>query len=1004
MKLIENVVANRRIVIFLSLMVAVAGFFLYFEIPKQENPDVAAPVAMLTTILPGASPTETEQLVTSPLEDAAAELRGIENTQSWSTWDMSIILVTLKNGVDPELSWNELRRKISDEQKKLPEGCEPTDIDTKLIETAGMIIALSGENYSYEQLNSFAEQYKNALSDVEGVDRFEIVGKVEKEVSVKIDHIKIQHFGIELEQVRELLAAQNISIPSGSIDINNSRINVRIPGRFQSIRDVENVIIRVSTKSGHSLRLKDIAEVSIEEVEGAKKIRQNRANAVLLVGFFQPGQNIIDIGKDVRENLKKMEGTFPNDLLITEVTFESDDIQKSVASFMSNVLQGIGLVIIVVFIGMGFRNAVTVSLAIPLSILCTFIGMHFLGIKIHQISTVTLIIALGMLVDNAIVVSDAVQVRLDNGNIKAASEGATKSAIPIFAATLTTIAAFSPLLSLPGATGEFLIAIPQIMIIALSASFIIALFITPSVASIVFKPYPQKRKKKKNYLLIFFDKLLSMCLNKPFFTVLVAILAFIGSLFLSSSLPSQLFPTADKNILYIDINGFALDINKTEELTKEIEDLLYDEPSISSFTSSIGDDLPRFYITASVATPSSDYAQIMLRADLDNDSRFNSYKELALYLQKKLDSKIVDGFATVRLLESTDPKEGSVVLRVSGDNIDILEKKAAMILEKLKQIDGTINHYSDSPSRAYNYSIDIDEDAALTYGISKYHIQRQVNLALMGEAVSVYRKGGREFDIRLSSSVNNILDLMNLPVLSQNGSVLIGQVASVNLKSEYDLIKKFNRKRSITVFCDTLPGVSPSEVEDKLEYELLPQLSLEGCKISYAGEREDIERDFGKLGQAAVIAIILIYIILLIQFRSFIQPIVILVTVPLSLVGSFLGLWIFSQPLSFTALLGVASLIGIVVNNAILLLEFINDALKEGCNIKDACREALRKRFRPIMLSTITTVSGLIPLVLSGSELFTPMAVALMSGLLISTLLTLIVIPVVFMLIVPKKA
>ncbi len=998
--LIYAAIKEKKVTLFLAVIVMIMGLYNYHIIPKQENPDVTAPIAQIVTIYPGASPEEVESLVTSKIEDKLTEIDGYDYSKSWSKNSVSIIVLYLDNDdADVDKAWPELRQKMDDVQSDLPEECFDIDINTNLADTAGMIISLSGEGYSYEQLGSYAESFKKELSKIEGVSRFDIDGELEKEVKVEVNVEKLNHYGLSLEDVWKILKIQNLEIPSGAIENNEAKINVKAPGHYASIHDIENTIIDISRTTGGAVRLKDIANVYMGLEDSSYKIKQEGENAVLLTGYFKDNKNIVIIGKDVREKLEELKTRLPQDVLIDEVLYQPDDVNQAVSGFILNLLEGIAFVIIVVFIGMGFRNAIVVSTAIPLSILMTFISMKFLEIKVHQISTTAIIIALGILVDNAIVISDAIQKNIDMGKerLESCIDGARQSAIPIFTSTLTTIVAFGPLLMLPGLAGEYLASIPQLVIISLFSSFLVAILVTPAMAFMFFKESKNKNEKQGKLRQIFYH-LLAEGLKKKKTTLLISLASFILAIFLASHLGLQFFPKADKNMVYIDINTEAsADLDKTEMIAGEVEKILSDQQEVLTYTTAIGDGLPKFYFTIQPAVPSKDFAQTLARVDLKKTKRFKNNQQIADYLQEIFDTQIVGGTVTVKLPEQGKPIGSPIRVRVVGDEKERLIAVAEQLEILLKDIPGTINVHNDSEDKNYEFIVDVDDARATNMGITKYDIQRQINIALKGSKSSVFRKSGKEYNIIVKSNVQSKEELENLAIKSSitGNKVLLKQFAEIGLRSTVSTIKKYDREMAVSVMGDVKAGYSSVDVENALEQELAI-LDLQGNSVVFDGEREEIREYFGTMGIVSLFAIFFIYVILLVQFNSFAQPLVILITVPLSLVGSVLGLMIFRQPLSLMALLGIISLIGLVVKNAILLIEFINNAREEGKDIEAACVDAVDKRFRPIVLSTVTTVIGLVPLAFSGSSMFVPMSVSLMSGLIVATFLTLIIIPVVY--------
>ncbi len=1003
--LIRNLIEARRVTLFLAVILAVVGIYGYYLLPRQENPDVTAPIALIVTTYPGASPKEVNELVTKKIEDEMAELDNFDYVSSRSEDSLSVVIVFFETNADNEKAMQDVRNVMSDVESKLPSGVMDVDVRTDIVETAGMIISLSGENYSYEQLASFGEQFKKALMNVEGVSKFNIVGELSKEVKVDVDTNKLNFLEMSLVDLDKYLFVQNIEIPSGDLDTEDGNIKVKTSGMFESVKDIKNLVIGVSKETGVVTKLSDIANIYIGLEDGTEKFKQDGNNAVLLTGYFKESKNVVLIGKEVRKRIEKVKSTLPKDLIVEEVVYQPDAVSVSTNEFMKNLLMGIILVIFVVFFGLGFRNAIVVSTAIPLSILMTFGAMYFIGIKIHQISLTALIIALGILVDNAIVISDTVQVKFDNGSdiIDASINGTTMSAIPIFTATLTTIAAFSPLLGLEGPAGQFIAPIPKVLIIAMVASYIVAMFIIPSLAVTFFKR-TKERKIKPNKLRNFFKKLLDIGLKKKVLTTVVTLGVLIMVIvFILPILPFEFFPYADKDILYIDIEAErAGDIEFTESLTDNISIILTDVPELISNTVSIGNGMPKFYSTMMPPKPSKSYAQMVCHFDLDiGENRFNSRVELKDYLQKKLDSSISGGKATVKLLEYAEPQLAKVVVRVSGENYERISEVVDELEVKMNDIKELSNVISDKNPLTYQISVDSDSDIASSMGITTYDLQSQMNIALYGKKSTVFRKDGKEYDVKLKSNMSSKADIENMLVKSSitNNKILLRQFADVTWSKKHDTIRNYKREETITVYANEKHNANSVEIEKYIEEKIIPTIDTTGVNITFDGEREQVDKHFGAATRLAFGTVILIFVILVIQFKSFVQPFIILMTIPLSLIGSIIGLWLFKQPLSFTGVLGIIALIGLVVKNGILLIEYINEARKRGEDIDSSCKDAVGKRFNAIILSSLTTILGLFPLSISGSELFAPMAVSLMSGLLVSTFLTLIVIPVMYSLV-----
>ncbi|WP_169832993.1 efflux RND transporter permease subunit [Geosporobacter ferrireducens] len=998
-------IKNKTVTIFTIIMIIIFGAYSYHTIPKQEYPEVPAPAAMITVIYPGASAEEVEILVTQKFEEKLTELRNYDYTSSSSLNSAAAILLVLDMDIsESELdqSWNELYRMIEDIKEELPDGIAEIDINTNLIETTGMLIGLSGDGYSYEQLVSYGERLKNRLVKLGGIKRFDIIGEQEKEIKVEVDLKKLDLYQLSLSQISSILAAQNIQMPSGNIQDEKMKFYVNQEGLFQTLDEIANSIIDIR-EDKMVVRLKDVAQVYMGEKDSNYKIRNNGENGIILVGYFKGDLNVVTAGKEVRKVLEDFKRELPPDISIDEIVYQPDEVAKSVDHFSANLLGGIFIVILVIMMGMGLRNASTVSFAIPLSMLITFITMGIMGIKIHMITITGLIMALGMLVDNAIVVSDAIQNKIDEDidRLTACIEGTKEVAIPILSSTLTTIAAFSPLLFLPATTGAFIGGIPQMIIISLTASYGIAILITPLLAFLFFRK--SRKKEKAGKVKGAFEKLLTLGMRYKKTTLALAFIILVFSLSLSGVLQQQLFPKSEKDMIYIDIQTeYTSNIDKTDGLVKEVEAVLGEQPEITAYTSSIGGGLPKFDLSIMPQSNAPNLAQIAIRVDLEKGGRFKSNEELVRELQQIYDKRVIGASVIVKELEVQGGLGAPIQIRIKGDEMEDILSAKEKIKEALEDIEGSTNVRDDLPQLDYQFKMKVDSNKALSYGLTKYDIQKEVNLALMGRKATIFREKHQEYDILVKGDIKKLEDLKNLKIKSTTGlQVLLKDVADIRFEPVIAQVNRYEGERAIAVQGEVLPGYNAIDVQTVLE-EKIKDMDFPGVTIIPEGEKADLEGDMGNIGIAALFAVFMLFIILMIQFNSVVQPGIILVAVPLSLIGSMIALVVFMQPLSLFSILGVVSLMGVVINNAIILIDYINDQRKEGIGIESACTKAVSARFRPVVLSTTTTVFGLFPLAFFGNDLFRPMAVAFMGGLMVSTLLTLVVVPVLYSLIESK--
>lgn len=999
--LIRIAVEQRKIVLFMALLAAIFGIYSYSMIPKQENPHIKVTASMVTTLYPGASPQDMEELVTKKIEDAVSEISEFKQVSSESSKNVSVVIVEYQENADIDRANQELREKIDSVKSQLPKGCLEPEIDTNLAEAAGMLISLYGEGYTYEQLSHYAETIEDAIAEIDGIYKTKLIGNVDKQITVKVDIDRFNQSEVSFSEINQILYAQNLEIPNGALENEAGKLDVRAKGFYQSIEDIKNTIVGASPENGGILRLKDIASIEMELKEDVEKTKQGESGAVILAGYFREDKNIIPIGKKVRETLEKLKENLPSDLVLTEVIFQPEDVQKSMKGFTTNLILGMVLVVAVILIGMGFRNALVVAMGIPFAVAVTFIAMKATLVTFQSVSLAGLIIALGMIVDNTIVISDGIAVRYSSGESKkeASINAANSAAMPVFTSTLTTLAAFVPLLFIPGDVGSFLSSLPKVVIFALTASFISAVFVTPAMLTMVIKRRESPDRGAGKIKARFMD-LLQWAIKRRGRTLTIAFLLFLLTVgAVMPQLKVAFFPKADKDVLYIDTFVEKVgDLKHTERIAAQLNQIMMEEAEILDVTTGIGTSMPKFYTTMMPFPNKDNYTRAILKFDLKKSQRFKTKMELALYLQEKLDAQIIGATATIKMLEMTDT-ETPVGIRVLGEDMNQLKAVSWELEKELRKIPGTINVKSNASENTYEYLVDADTDKATMMGILNSDIQQEISTALFGSKNAVFRKAAKEYDIQLKSNIKGVTELENLAIKSSltGEKVLLKQIAQIKLEPQIDSIRRFKKQRNVLVSSDVKPGFSPVDVENHIENKVLGNMDLDGIKIVFEGEREKINENFSSMRALGILIFFLIYSILLMEFQSFVEPFIILLTVPLSLIGSMLGLWIFGKPLSLTAFLGVISLMGIVVNNGILLIDYIKDARKKGDGNETACINAVDLRFRPIMLSSITTLMGLVPLAVSDSELFSPMAVALMGGLIVSTLLTMLIIPVIYL-------
>jgi len=991
-KLIQSLIRNKKITLFFVFLVITAGTIAYIAMPKQEVPDFSTPYAMITTVFPGASQKDVDAYVTVPIDTAIQAVDGYETSLSYSANNLSLVVLELKFSADKEASFRQLKEILAELQSDLPESCGEISVNTNITDTAGVLISLSSADLTNRQVAEQAKVVRDKLSTIEGFSRFEIIGSLDQNIVVQMNETRMKAAGLTFANVVSLIDAGNLDLPMGNITTDGGQITVDYLGGYESLDDVAALAIGYSAQLGRSIQLKDIADVSYQTASGSTYYTHNGEQAVILAGYFDEDINVLPLKQEIQDAIDSLSGVLPENLDVSLMISQPQEISDSLTSFLNNLLISVGLVILVVLFGMGFKNAVVVSVSLPLSVLMSFLAMYFFGIKIHQISVSALVLSLGMLVDNSIVVSDSIQNYLDGGEkrLEACVRGIKSVALPILTSTLTTVAAFAPFIFLNSMAGDYIRSLPEIVCIALVASYLSAVFIIPVLGSIFFKPQPKKNIKKKQM----FKHLLEASLRHRALVIGIVLVLLAGSAYLAVNLNQIFFPASDKNILYIDVrNNVSGELDSTQAIIGELSEIVAAEPGVTDYSASAGGALPRFNDIMYIYTQTPDVGQIMMRVDLDQ-AGFETNAEYQEYLQQKINDLDLDAKITVKELMYGFPMDEDVKIRIVGSDLDALMADEENVYQILTGMDGFINESKGNVRYVDTYDMEIDATKALENGLVSAEAQNEISIAMLSREASYCMDGDYRESIIVTADAQTMDDVLAIPLKNADGNyVTAGDILSLTETQAVSTIPRMDGDYVMTVTADYDPDLNGADAlaEAKKQIEAL---DLGDARVIYGGEENLIQENFGQVGVLGLVALAVVFVILLLQFKSFRMPLIIFITIPLSVIGSATGLYITGMPLSFTALLGVVSLLGIVVNNAIILVDYINKELAGGVALHTACVNASMRRLRPILLSSITTVIGLVPIAIGQSQLFKPMAVALMSGLLVSALLTLVVLPV----------
>lgn len=1012
-KFFKGLIERKTLIIMIIIMVFVAGIFSYFQMPKQRFPKVVLPVATVTVIYPGASAEDMEQLVSEKVEHVCMELDGFDKCEttagdSYSVTSVNLSMDLSQDEVDDQ--FDDLRNKLDTLKADLPSGVTSITVDDDVMDTAGLILAVSGDNISNDELSQRSKEIADELRLVDGVKKVNIHGDVPSEVKITVNIDKLNDTNVSLAELAEVISYHNSTLPTGSVNVEGNEIKVNSSGQFENLDDIKNIV--VSANDDYIItRLSDIADVRMEVPDDEGYFLYDDKRSTVLAVYFEEGLNVVSLGDEINGVIDDYNATLPEGVAVNKIFMQPDKVSNSINDFVLNLLESIVLVIIVIMIGMNFRNAVVVSVAIPLAICANFLCNHIMGLEIHFVSLASLIVVLGMLVDNSVVVSDAIQKNIDAGmdRKEAAAKGAASVALPVFVSMISTVIAFCSIFVLPGAYRQLAISFPIVIITSLAASYLVSMCVTPLMSYLLLRRSKESINNKKPISRRLYDRAFSHAFKHKAATIIVSVVIMLicGSTVLT--LDMQIVPTANDDIITIDVSSNNEDsIERTREIVDNIEDVLDEQPETEYYLSGVGASIPRYDYAILPKSDMNSLGDIYVKTNLKNGDRFKKTADMVDFLQSELDSRVGGAAVTVDELGIFTLNTKPVEVKLYSDNVDDLNTASEMVNDMMSQLEGTKGIQNKNELATYNYYIDMDSMKLNTLGLMEAEVQNELSIAMQGRDVSSYRSGNKEYNVVLDSNIDSREQIKEFKVKSSvmGAKYNVAQFADVTLKPEITSISRVDGKRGRTVGCYTSTRVSEIDVQTALEKMIKENADQfpESVTIENSGKKKPFFEDvLYNIGIAAGVAVIAMLIILLIQFGSFKKVGIVFISVPFGLAAGFLALKITGQPLSLFALIGGVSLIGCVLANAIVLIDCITNELNNGLSVAEACRSAGGARLRPIMMSTMTTVLGLLPLALFGDTLFIPMAVLMLVGLFAAMLVNLVLVPLVFYLAFRKQ-
>lgn len=979
------------------------GVALYPNFPKREDPVVVIRTAVVSALFPGMAPERIENLVAVPIERKVRELAEVKDIRTLATEGSLTVYVDLKDEVrNVGAAWQRLRDKMDDVKAELPEGTLGPFVNSDFGDVAVATIAITAEGFSYRELKDTAEDLRKKLYQVSGVSKVELLGVQDERVWLEIDTRKLASIGVQLNTLIKDLQAQNIILPSGNIDADGTRVLLETSGDFPNVRSIETMLTRVA-RTDSLVRLSDLVTVRRGYVSPKiKPVYFSRRPAVMLSVIMQPDQDVTQLGRRLRGAAHNYEATLPIGYAIDFATYQAEQVRVAVNSALSNVAQTFIVVAALVIVFLGLRAGLVAAMIVPFAVMFSVIGMRLLGIAIEQVSIAAIIIALGLLVDNGVVMVEDIMSRAGGG--VSANEAALATgrqyALPLLVSSVTTVAAFLPLFLLSGASGEYAFSLAAVVGLTLAGSWIAALYILPALTVwlLARSRFVQNENRPEGRVRALYAAIVRSALRfSPLILcgcfVLVAL-----SLTQFSGLPKQMFPLSDRNQFLIYMNmPDGTDISETEARAFEISRWLADPKQNAEIVSHIlyiGDGGPRFYLTLTPDPPDPASAFFLV-----NTEDYRGAVRAADRAWRYLYENHPEARFRIKRLAMGAVEAGIVDVEISGPDGNHLLALGAQVQSLFRSAPGIRDNNDDWGNNILKVVIDINQDRVRQLGITSEEITQTLKTYFTGSAVSNYREGDNTIPIvlRASAATYQSLEGLTSATFAKDGTLIpIAQIATLRTGFDFSRIRRKNQERTVIV-----SGRSASLTAGGLLSFIQPGLSAldlsGGYHVRIGGELDKSAETNGKLAAGIPAALTVMVIAIILQFNSFRRTLLTFLTIPLVVIGIPYGLLATGLPLSFFGTLGIISLAGIIINNAIVLIDQI-DIERSHLDLREAIVVAAQKRLRPILLTSATTVLGLAPMAISGGALWQPMAVLMMSGLAIASLLTLIFVPAGYLL------
>jgi multidrug efflux pump subunit AcrB len=1011
MNFVKSSLKYPQVTLSVLLLVFAVGVYSLLNMPRREDPKITVRQGLVLAYFPGANSAQVEDQVTKKLEQYLFQFEEIRKDKTYSTSQDGMVVVNVELGENvknPDVFWSKLRHQLLvARQVDFPKGVRGPIVNSDFGDTEALVIGIESDKATYSQLKDYTQKLEDVLRTVKSVSKIKRIGEQKEQITVTSSSEKLSQYNVKLSSVVQVLQSQNVISPTGDIKTATSQTPLYTSGYYNTENEIANQVVGAS-KTGELIRLGDIAQVNREYAEPTSKTTVNGNNAMMLAIQMQEGNNIVKFGEEVTAKLAEVERLLPADVKLTTTVNQPKLVDENITHFIREFFLAIFSVVIVVILLLPIRIAAVAAMAIPMTIAVTFALLNAFGIELHQVSLAALIVVLGMVVDDAIVIADNYVELLDEGIDRwtAAWRSATDLVIPVLAATVTIIASFMPMVILTGSVGEFIHALPITVAIALAASFIVAMILTPLLCYTFIKKglhdhSAEETDKKKRITLLDrmqngYNAALEWCVRHSVLTIGVSLVTVVLSLFVYQGIKQKFFPAAERNQFVVELwmpTGTKLD--QTSQAILKAEKLVKGDPRVTSYATFTGTSAPRFYYNFSPEVPVTNYAQILINTTDDKTA-----EEFAHELEGKVGPLIPEGSPQVKLMQQGSPYKSPVEVRIVGDDVSRLKAIGMQVQDILKNAKGSAMVRPDFREDYYGISIQL-KDEANKLGFTTGSISQMVYTGFNGAPVSTMYEGNNPLDIVFRLDARNRQSSDNLeniylasPVTDAN--VPLRQIAELKPQWQTGKIMHRNGVRTLTILSETEGDVLPADLIKEVKTGIADIPLPAGYRIEYGGEQFNKNETFSQMMVVLAISLVLIFFILLFQFRSLKEAALVMLTIPLSLFGALIGLYITHNNFGFTAFVGLISLSGIVVRNAIILVDHTNELIGHGMDIRTAAIESGKRRLRPIFLTAMAAAIGVLPMILSGSPMWSPLASVIAVGVIWSMVMALLTVPVLY--------